>query len=512
MGRKLLILVIINLILLNIYGKTPELFEYSFQGITITGTVKSAMEDEPLPGVNVIEKGTQNGTITNENGFYTITVSGPGAILEFSYIGYLVENIPVEGRTRIDIGMVEDIEELDEVVVVGYGVQKKSDLTSAVSSVDEIEMQKAITQDIGVALQGRASGVYVTKNSGAPGEGAKIYIRGPGSISGTDPLWVVDGIPITGQYDLNDVESIEILKDASSAAIYGARAANGVILVTTKRGKSGKTTINFNTYHGISKAMNLYDLVNADDYARYRNEYLLSGDISSIYSDILDGTFTTPINTDWNDVLYQNGSVHNYYIDISGGNENTKVFSSFGYNNEEGTYVGTSYERYTANVNIDSKINQWLTIGNSLNLSYWEKDPKWVSDGNLLAMNPFMPVYETDENRMYELRTDTAFFDLPYTHYGVLGSDYQYEFGNPLANEMVHHRTESEVKGVGNFYVEIKPFKGLTWRSQAGGAWYTKRDYQYTERHYQIYADQTALDDRLQDERRYGGDYTVNSF
>ena len=443
----------------SIYASNPaSVKESTKQDMIVKGIVTSAMEGLPLPGVNILEKGTMNGTVTDANGKYTLTISSADASLVFSYIGYLTEEISVEGRSVIDMTLTEKIEELGEVVVVGYGTTRKSDLTSAVAEVNMKEMKKLSVTSLEQAIQGRASGVYVTQKSGKPGDNASIYVRGPGSVNGTDPLWVVDGIPIQGQYDQSDIESIEVLKDASSAAIYGARGANGVILVTTRRGKEGKPLINFSTYQGITNPLNVPELVNSFDYAKYKDESFLNGGFNNtlVYHSIAQNPDTLlPVSTDWMKELFHNGSIQNYTLDFSGGNKTSRVYSSISYLKQKGTYYKTSYERVTVNFNTDNEIKKWLKIGNSLNLSYSRTDPKAMTDATMLRVNPFMKV-------MDETLTHA------YTHYGQLTGEYGFQNSNPIGVEDVESRLEKSYRIVGSIYVDVNPFKGFTWRTSVG--------------------------------------------
>ncbi len=469
------------------------------QELLIKGVVKSATDDQPLPGVNILEKGTLNGTVTDVNGRYSLTVSGGDAILVFSFIGFLTEEVGVAGRSFIDMTLVEKIEELDEVVVVGYGTTRKSDLTSAVATVDVKEMNKLSVTSLDQAIQGRASGVFVTQKSGKPGENASIYVRGPGSVNGTDPLWVVDGVPISGQYDQSDIESIEILKDASSAAIYGARGANGVILVTTRRGKEGKPLINFSTYQGITSPMGLPDLINSYDYAKYKDESFINGGFknSLVYHKIAQNPDTLlPVSTDWMKELFHNGSLQNYTLDFSGGNKVSRVYSSIAYLKQEGTYYKTSYERVTLNFNTDNEISKWLSVGNSLNLSYTKSDPKAMSDETMLRVNPFMQV-------MDETLTHS------YTHYGQLTGEYGFQNVNPVGIEDVESRIERTYRVVGTLYMEIKPFKGLTWRTSFGGNFSFEDRSLYLSRYDFLYI--TRDKDRLEHNLKLRDSYVGNS-
>lgn len=294
------------------------------------GTVVGGSDNEPLPGVNVVVKGnTTLGTITDIDGVFHLSVPAD-AVLSISYIGFKSQDVPVNGQTTLKIALSEDSETLDEVVVVGYGVQKKSVVTASIAKVsaDDLENKTPVRMDN--ALKGLAAGVDVTSASGQPGDAPRVRIRGIGTINNSDPLYIVDGMPISGGLDFvnpNDIESIEVLKDAASGAIYGARAANGVILVTTKKGKIGKTSINYNFSYGWQSAWKRRDVTSATDYAILQNEAYVNGGQAPIYADPYNLTDTngqpiTGFGTDWQDLIfYDNAPVVNHDITISGASE-----------------------------------------------------------------------------------------------------------------------------------------------------------------------------------------------
>lgn len=500
MKRKLLILkAIISLSVFFImqssalYGLESTMNHSRPKGIQVVGVVISGTDKTPMVGVNVIEKGTQNGAITDQEGKYSIVVSSESSILEFSFVGFVTQEVKVEGKGRIDIVLIEKIESLNEVVVVGYGVQKKSDLTGAVESIKTSEIQKITVPSVAEALQGRASGVYVSKNNGAPGSGASIYVRGPGSVNGTEPLWIIDGIPGGGGNNLNvqDIESIEILKDASSSAIYGAKGANGVILVTTKRGKKGEPTMNFRASYGVTKPMNLYDLVNARDFATLRHESYKNAEFAAgmaqIYTRIVENPDTLqylPASNDWMDVLYKKGAVKDYNFDFSGGNENSNFYTSLGYYGEEGTYISTSFERISIRLNSDHRINKWFEVGQSLHLSQTKSDGNSYGFEASMRVNPFMQLLDTTENT-------------PYTPYDVLPGEYGFVGPNPWGVEMINDQLGKGQNINGNAYINIKPLKGLSWKSTFGGGVGWGHNKHYTEKYdlgYTLKRDVDVLD------------------
>ena len=432
---------------------TPEIFRtgsrFSLQQHSVTGTVTDP-EGNPLPGVNIVEVGTTNGAVTDLDGNYSITVSSEDAVLSFSFVGYLTEQIEVGGQTRIDLTLVEDIQELDEVVVIGYGVVKKSDLTGAVSQVKVSSINNTAVSRVDQALQGKAAGVQVTSTSASPGSGATIRIRGGNSIQASnEPLYVIDGFIGSGDLNtlnLNDVESIEILKDATATAIYGARGANGVILITTKRGEVGKTRIHLNHYYGIQQLRNTIDLLSGPERAAYHKEYQeFTGQ---------PVTFPDPSNvqhTDWFDVMTQNAPITNTDIGVSGGNQSVNFYLSGNYFKQEGIVLGTGIERFQTRLNLDLKINDWLSTGTTMNLSRIHQKNNKVNWSDLFEKgNTTTPVYNEDGS---------------YNEWHELGQNY---FRNPLAEVDMVQKDTYKPRFRGNYYLNASFNNGLVFKSTFG--------------------------------------------
>lgn len=386
---------------------------------TVGGTIINS-KSEPLGGVSVVEKGTKNGVVTNDKGRFSITVRDESTVLEITYVGYKSQEVRIGSG---DLNIILEAEEgnLQDVVVVGYGTQKKSDLTGAVSSVRGSDLTKLPTQRVDQALQGRATGVSVQNTDGAPGGNTTIRIRGGNSINGgNNALVVVDGIQGVNISTINpnDIESLEVLKDASATAIYGARGANGVILITTKRGVSGKPSLNYGFSIGSQKLGNKLDLMSAGDYARKSNDWAATqnGTPSAPIDPVLPFTdkqvedLYASGGTDWQDQIYRSGLMQNHQLSLSGGSDNARYFVSGGYMNQQGIVVNTKYVRYNLRSNLDFKIAKWLNAGVNLNVIKDKGNVPPVGEGtrfgdilgqviNTVArFDPITPVYDADGN------------------------------------------------------------------------------------------------------------------
>ncbi len=319
---------------------------------TVSGTV-TGDDGLGLIGATVIEVGTANGTQTDLDGGYTLQLTSATPVLRFSYVGYLSREEAVGARQTIDLVLSEDAKTLSDVVVIGYGTQTRTTVSGAVGTVGAEALEGRPVSSFQSALQGQLPGLQITSNSGAPGGASNVRVRGTGSITGgSNPLYVVDGVIISNGVGIagdpfstinpSDIASVTVLKDASAAAIYGARAANGVIIITTKRGRGGEPRINFNTYVGTQGVTNTLDLLNAEQYRTVRNNVADNSGEKRITN--LDGT-TLASDTDWQDAVFQNGLIQNYELSASGGSDKINYYTSFGHYNEEGTIIGTGLER-----------------------------------------------------------------------------------------------------------------------------------------------------------------------
>ncbi|WP_266367736.1 SusC/RagA family TonB-linked outer membrane protein [Tellurirhabdus rosea] len=365
---------------------------------TIAGQVRSSEDNTPQPGVNVAVKGTTRGTTTDADGRYKLSVPDGGTVLVFSAVGFVAREVTVGNQSTIDLKLEVDQKTLSEVVVVGYGTQKKSQLTGAITQVGAKEIQEMPITNLGQALQGRAAGVDVTQTGSKPGTVPRILIRGRRSFNaGNDPLYVVDGIPLAGGYeDMNpsDVQSMEVLKDATATAIYGARGANGVVLITTKRGATkGKTTVSYDSYVGVSKPLDKLELFSGPEFAEFvREAYRSTGGykdangnpvptgVADAFADskvaVLGGDpavargIAEGTDTDWQSLILRNGTMQNHSLGVQGGNDKTQFYISAGYFQDKGITAGLDFTRYSLRANIDHNVNKWLKVGISSYMMY----------------------------------------------------------------------------------------------------------------------------------------------
>jgi TonB-linked SusC/RagA family outer membrane protein len=363
------------------------------QNEIVTGKVTSVADNSPIPGVNVTLKGSTTGTSTDADGTYSIK-AGSNATLVFSFIGMTTQEVVVGSRTAVDVKLSPDVRSLSEVVVVGYGTQQRKDLTGSIASVTSKDIQNVPVVSFEQAIQGRAAGVQIETSSGKVGAAIKVRVRGSASVSaGNQPLYVVDGFPITqgSQTDAtneatnpladinpNDIASIEVLKDASAAAIYGSRASNGVILITTKRGQTGKTTFNVNVSSGTNKPVDMLEFLNRDQYIQIitdavKNINETTGNEDKVVGDFYDNwenELAYNANTNWQKAAYHTGRFQQYDLSASGGNEKTKFYIGGGYNSQEGITIRNKFERLSGRINLDHQATDRLAFGGGFNMAY----------------------------------------------------------------------------------------------------------------------------------------------
>jgi len=420
----------------------------------IKGVVTDQKNSSSLPGLTVLVKGTSVGTVTDIDGNYSIMASDKD-VLVFSFVGYTKKEVVVGNQTSINVTLVEDVMGLDEVVVTGYGVQKKSDLTGAVSSVSGENLTKMPMANIEQALQGQAAGVNITSKSGRPGEGVDIKIRGISSINGTQPLVIVDGVSgDLSNLNPNDIASIEVLKDASSAAIYGSTGGNGVILVTTKKGSVGKMKTSINMYRGLESVARKIEMMNSQEWMAVNEELVPKGAVA------LNSRPDTLKTYEWQDIVFNPALSQNYDITTSGGNEVSNILISTSYSKQEGIVKNTDYQRITFRINSEHKITKRITLdekisfSNTVNkgLEEWQwhnyySNPMYKT----LIMDPSVPAY--DENSIATGKWGTSNWSLE----------------NPLVDLDLSNRIAKQNNFEGNFGLKINILKGLDYTSRFNG-------------------------------------------
>ena len=434
------------------------------QDIAIKGTVFEASSNSPLPGVNIIVKNTSIGVTSDFDGNFLITNRKIGDVLVFSYLGFKSQEIIITSGESLSIQLKEDAESLNEVVVVGYGTQKKSDITGSVASLDQERLEMSPNVDISQAIQGALPGISVTTVStgAAPSnDDTSILIRGRNSILASNgPLIVVDGVPYQGQLrdiNPNDVKSVEILKDASSAAIYGSRGSNGVILITTKEGVEGKITISYDGYSSIQKLSNLPRLMNGEEFYNFKldraiaTDNLTDPDLTSIFTETELEVYENQAWVSWPDIALRDGFSQNHNVSISGGSANTKFYTAFNFLNVEGVAINDDYQRFSTRLNLDTKITNWLTLGTRTTLTYGDQSGISANFADVYWMNPLTKPYDENGNlNIYPWDEDRF-------------------FSNPLEGVLMQN-TDTSMQIITNNFLNIElPFiEGLQYRLNTG--------------------------------------------
>ena len=460
------------------YGITQEETAITQENVTINGVVRDS-DGEPLPGATITVQGTTIGTVSDLEGRYSLSVP-EGAVLRVSYIGYETQRINIGTRTTIDITLREDAAAMDEVVVIGYGTQQRRDITGAVGQVRGDEIRNLPVAGVDRAMQGRAAGVVIAANSGAPGSGTTVRIRGNSSIFGNnEPLYVVDGIPlgenVGGMEQIvnpNDVESIEILKDASAAAIYGSRGANGVVLITTKKGRSGAPRIMFNSYYGVKNAWRRPQLANATEFARTHLLAHANGGTAPIPAIAEVSPESWGEGTDWWDVVNQTGSVQNYDFSIMGGTDKMTYSTSLNYFRDEGFIRTSEFDRITFRLNTEYKLTNRIKFGTNMSMIHNSRrgiNENTGEGGGVIAsvfqLDPISPIYKTEEQLQREAATEGIDINNPFNRY----AQSLFTNRNNLAGRLSRNLGRgTELRVLGNIYTEIEVLQGLVFRSDLG--------------------------------------------
>jgi TonB-linked SusC/RagA family outer membrane protein len=399
----------------------------------------------PLPGVSVVVKGTTTGTITNGDGIFSLNNVPDNASLEFSFVGMEKQEVAVAGKKTLNVILNYQTIGLEEVVAIGYGTMKKSDVTGAVAAVTSKEFESRPTNHFGDALEGKIAGVQISKPSGQPSAGYNITIRGVSTITaGSEPLYIVDGVPTTSinQIEPTDIESVTVLKDASAAAIYGASGANGVVLITTKRGSNQGTRVSLNSYYGVASVAKKMDVLSASQYKDLMSEMNYTTDWS-LYN----------ANTNWQDEVFRTGRTESSQISVSGGNEKTSFYLSGSYFDQSGVIIANSLERYSFRVNLDHKVSHFLKVGTSVSYNKWHdvsvgEGGRWSMGNGFLTASPVIKIYNPDGS----FTSDPFLADLE----------------NPVANLTANDHGYNNHRFNGNAYAELSLLKSLNFKSMLG--------------------------------------------
>lgn len=416
---------------------------------------------EAIPGANVVVKGTTTGTSTDGQGRFSLNAPSNGTLV-ISSLGFASLEVNIGGRSQLTVTLAEDQKALEEVVVVGYGTQRKSDVTGSLSSVTSKDIKAVPVTGVGQALQGRAAGVQVTQASNAPGGGVTIRIRGGNSINaGNEPLYVIDGFPVYNEsganLNPNDIESMEILKDASATAIYGSRGANGVVLITTKRGKSGQNRIEFETYYGIQQVRKKLPMLNATEYATLVNEANTNVGRAPVFTQEQIAGFG--VGTNWQDEIFREAPIQNYQLTASGGSDKTRYAVSANYLNQQGVIINSKYDRASFRFNFDHKINDRFNIGTSLNVirsrnNAVPTDADGGTSGTVvysaLNFSPTQPVRNPDGTLV------------------VFNTPGRIQIGSPVAQALGTYNLTVGTRMIGSVFADYKIIPGLTFRTSFG--------------------------------------------
>ncbi|RSK46633.1 SusC/RagA family TonB-linked outer membrane protein [Hymenobacter perfusus] len=432
--------------------------------VPVSGRVTQSNGD-PLPGVTVIVKGTTIGATTDADGRFSLNAP-ENSTLVISYVGFTRREVPVTGAsTSVNVTLAEDARALSEVVVVGYGTQERGSVTGAISSVGAADIVRQPVPDVTQAIQGKVAGVTITSNGGAPGgaAGTAVRVRGITSAGNNNPLYVVDGFPLPDGGDnqlnaisSNDIESIDILKDASATAIYGVRAANGVVIITTKRGKAGQSTFNLDVYRGVQTVARKLDLLNAEEYATINNESLLAAG-KPIALDKLRNPSALGEGTDWQDLLFRRAKIQNYSLSATGGSEKSRYALSGTYFQQDGIILGTNFERFTLRANGDVQVGRMLKVGNSISLTHLSDRQVTSNNGEYGAVQQLLRIPPT----VQPYRPDGYW-------YQPNSVDDNFTEENPLATSQRVNQNFTRNRAITTFFAELEPIKGLRFRTNVG--------------------------------------------
>jgi TonB-linked SusC/RagA family outer membrane protein len=479
----------------------------------VTGIITDSKTGAPVPGVNVVVKGTTFGTFTDANGKYSIALPQTNATLTFSFIGYISQEIPVSAGSVLDIKLIEESKLLDEVVVIGYGSRSKKDVTTSISTVSSKDITKSVNTSAEYSMMGRMAGVQVSGATGDPLARPTVRIRGVNTWGVADPIYVIDGIPVTeigagadaladGRFgtlrgnvnimtliDPNDIESISVLKDAASAAVYGVRAANGVILITTKQGKIGKPLLELNARYGVQNLANTYKMMNSAQLIRFKQDAYLAnstiGNDQTLWNELNPAATnyvgSSPETYNWQKAgINQNAKTQEYNLRLSGGTDKNTYSLSAGYASNDGMLLSKTMERYSLSSNISSHINKWLKLGANYRLSYVNGRDNTIEGfdlSNLSQVSPWQPIYDPNGYHGYASTVTINSDGLTGTP-GKWASDPK---PNVLGALSTIDNTYGEFRNLGSAYIEITPLKGLTFKGTLSGDYYKRKSNVFTD-------------------------------
>ncbi|MBN2806369.1 MAG: TonB-dependent receptor [Prolixibacteraceae bacterium] len=457
------------------------------QQYTVTGKVTAAEDGSTLPGVSISVKGTTTGTITDIDGDYTLRLNNDNATLVFAFVGMRTQEIPLNGQSVINVTLETDVLGVDEVVVVGYGVTKKSLVTGSIAKIGADDIMQARSTRVESALQGKTSGVLIQQSSGAPGAEQNIIIRGVGSDNSVRPIYVIDGMRTDGidWLDPEDIESIEILKDAASAAIYGTEGGNGVVLITTKMGKGGKTNVSFSSSYGVQSVIPGFRVMNTPEYLKYYRTAYLNDNPKKTIDDAMAIYPDTDVDTDWLGEIFTSAPTQKHKVSIDGGDEKAKYYFSVSYTNQDGIIGGgdkSNFTRYATKLNLDSKTTDWLTVGARFSYTHSRKKGIRQNDvfgsvtNNAVVLDPTTPVYYSDISGYSDLdraNMEAAWGDKWYLNPTLNDGNGYFGISQKVLNEtqnpvhQLYNDNDQDVinKILGGAYAEIDLFKGLKFRS-----------------------------------------------
>jgi TonB-linked SusC/RagA family outer membrane protein len=437
------------------------------QSREVSGTVTSSDDNTTIPGASILIKGTTNGTTTDADGKFTLRVDDNAAILVISSIGYASQEISVGTQSVINFVLTPELETLAEIVVIGYGTQQRKDVTGAISSVNSTLIEKVPVTRVDQALQGRAAGVQVINNDASPGGNMSVLIRGVGSLAagGNDPLYVIDGYPTSGginNLNPNDIASIDVLKDASATAVYGIRAANGVVIITTKKGLKDKVQVSVDAYTSIQSKPRQYDLLNAQEWATLSN-YIEDNDVTNTYNGMDIWETPEQLNSvDWQDAMYQTSPTQNYTISIRGGTDKTQTAVSLGHYNQKGIVLGSYFKRFTAGLNLDYQPAKWLKSSTSVKYTYQDSNVPFGT-GALFQLVTNPPTLDGGNSLTNQIKDGNG----NYGFYNPLQANVS-KFGNPVYTVETNQYENINQYVLATSSLEVTIFNGLKVKSNLG--------------------------------------------